>query len=107
MKKMLIDYIREESQCNYYDLADYFKDINQCGHELKAKYLGDLIVFIACKEIEEGKKVERKGGLKMTENELKEIQKEIDKLPRSWFFHDMAVAMVNEIKDLKQQLEEK
>lgn len=39
----------------------------------------------------------------MTENELKEIEKEINKLPRSWFFHDMAMAMVKEIKHLKQQ----
>lgn len=39
----------------------------------------------------------------MTENELKEIENEVNKLPRSWFFHDMAMAMVTEIKRLKEQ----
>lgn len=39
----------------------------------------------------------------MTEKELVEIEKEINKLPRSWFFHDMAMQMVNEIKHLKQK----
>lgn len=42
----------------------------------------------------------------MTENELKEIEKEIDKLPRSWFFHDMAMALVSEIKRLKDEKRE-
>lgn len=39
----------------------------------------------------------------MTEAELKEIEKEIDALPRSWFFHDMAMAMLGEIKRLQKE----
>ncbi|MGG0667821.1 hypothetical protein ABE073_04745 [Lederbergia citrisecunda] len=50
MKKMLIDYIREESQCNYSDIFDYLKDLKACDAELKAKYLMDLFVFIDCQE---------------------------------------------------------
>lgn len=50
MKKLLIDYIREESQCNYADIYDYFKDLNQCSDELKVKYLMDLFMFIHQKE---------------------------------------------------------
>ena len=53
MKKKLMDYIREESQCNYADIVDYFSDINQCDDELKAKYLGDLIWYIHCEEVKE------------------------------------------------------
>jgi hypothetical protein len=53
MKKMLIDYIREESQCNFADLYDYFEDLNQCGNELKAKYLVDLIMYIHQEEQKE------------------------------------------------------
>lgn len=47
MNRKLIDYIRAESQCNYVDIIDYFINLNQCGDELKAKYLGDLVWFIA------------------------------------------------------------
>jgi hypothetical protein len=46
VKKLLIDYIREESQCNYADIYDYFKDLGQCDNELKVKYLMDLFKFI-------------------------------------------------------------
>lgn len=46
MKNLLIDYIREESQCNYTDIYDYFKDLGQCNDELKVKYLMDLFMFI-------------------------------------------------------------
>lgn len=53
LNKKLIDYIREESQCNYTDILDYLSEINQCGDELKAKYLGDLIWYIHCSEQEE------------------------------------------------------
>lgn len=47
MNKKLMDYIRAESQCNYADIIDYFTELNQCSDELKAKYLGDLVWFIA------------------------------------------------------------
>lgn len=47
MNRKLMDYIRAESQCNYEDIIDYFTNLNQCGDELKAKYLGDLVWFIA------------------------------------------------------------
>ena len=48
MKRQLIDYIRAESQCNYADIIDYTMELNQLGSdELKAKYLLDLIWFIA------------------------------------------------------------
>lgn len=50
MKKLLIDYIREESQCNYADIYDYFKDLGQCNDELKAKYLMDLFMYIIIQE---------------------------------------------------------
>jgi hypothetical protein len=50
MKKLLIDYIREESQCNYADTYDYFKDLNQCDDELKAKYLTELFMYILQQE---------------------------------------------------------
>ncbi|QQP10783.1 hypothetical protein FJQ98_16175 [Lysinibacillus agricola] len=47
MKKKLIDYIREESQCNYVDLIDYIMELNTLGSdELKAKCLLDLIWYI-------------------------------------------------------------
>jgi hypothetical protein len=50
MNKLLIDYIREESQCNYADIYDYFKDLGQCNDELKVKYLMDLFMFILKQE---------------------------------------------------------
>jgi hypothetical protein len=50
MKKQLIDYIREESQCYYEDIIDYLTELNQCSDELKAKYLTDLIWYINCEE---------------------------------------------------------
>jgi hypothetical protein len=50
MKKLLIDYIREESQCHYADIYDYFKDLGQCNDELKVKYLMDLFMFILQQE---------------------------------------------------------
>jgi hypothetical protein len=50
MKKLLIDYIREESQCNYADIFDYFKDLNQCNDGLKVKYLMELFMFILQQE---------------------------------------------------------
>lgn len=54
MKKKLMDYIREESQCNYVDIIDYTMDLNTLGSdELKAKYLLDLIWFIAKEEVKE------------------------------------------------------
>lgn len=56
MKKTLMDYIREETQCNYIDIFDYLTEINQCGDELKAKYLGDLIWHIHCEETKESNK---------------------------------------------------
>lgn len=46
MKKQLIDYIREESQCNYADINDYFKDLSQCDNDYKAIYLMDLFTYI-------------------------------------------------------------
>lgn len=53
MKKKLIDYIREETDCNYADILDYFSDINQCEDKLRAKYLSDLIWYIHFVEYEE------------------------------------------------------
>jgi len=50
MKKLLINYIREENQCNYVDIYDYFKDLNQCECELKAKYLMEILMFIHLQE---------------------------------------------------------
>ena len=47
MNRKLMDYIRAEGQCNYYDIIDYYTNLNQCGDELKAKYLADLVWFIA------------------------------------------------------------
>lgn len=47
MERKLMDYIRAEGQCNYADIIDYFTELNQCSDELKAKYLADLIWFIA------------------------------------------------------------
>ena len=47
MNRKLMDYIRAESQCNYVDILDYFTELNQCDNELKAKYLADLVWFIA------------------------------------------------------------
>lgn len=48
MNKKLMDYIRAESQCNYADILDYTIVLNQLGSdELKAKYLLDLVWFIA------------------------------------------------------------
>jgi len=47
MNRKLMDYIRAESQCNYVDIFDYFTELNQCDDDLKVKYLGDLIWFIA------------------------------------------------------------
>lgn len=53
MKKKLIDYIRDESQCNYADIVDYLSEINQSGAELKANYLHDLIWYIHNEELKE------------------------------------------------------
>lgn len=50
MKKLLIDYIRENDQCNYADIYDYFKDLSQCSNDLKANYLMDLLLFILQQE---------------------------------------------------------
>jgi hypothetical protein len=50
MKKMLIDYIRENDQCNYADIYDYFKDLSHCGDTLKAHYLMELLLFILQEE---------------------------------------------------------
>lgn len=48
MNRKLMDYIRAEGQCNYADIIDYFTEINNVGcDKLKAKYLGDLVWFIA------------------------------------------------------------
>jgi len=55
MKKKLIDYIRDESQCNYADIVDYLSELNQCGDELKAKYLLDLVWYIHKEELKENK----------------------------------------------------
>lgn len=54
MKKKLIEYIREESQCNYVDLIDYTMELNTLGSDkLKAKYLLDLIWYIHNEELKE------------------------------------------------------
>lgn len=48
MNRKLMEYIRAESDCNYSDIIDYTIMLNQLGSdELKAKYLLDLIWFIA------------------------------------------------------------
>lgn len=58
MQKKLMDYVREESQCHYADIFDYFKDLAQCDHELRAKYLTELFLFIHEQEKkEENKKI--------------------------------------------------
>ena len=46
MQKLLIDYIRENDQCNYADMFDYFKEVAYWNDELKAKYWGELIMYI-------------------------------------------------------------
>jgi len=54
MKKKLMDYIREESQCNYFDLIDYTMMVNTLGSDkLKADALLDVIWFIASEELKE------------------------------------------------------
>lgn len=50
MKKLLIDYIRENDQCNYADIHDYFKDLSLCDDSLKAKYLMELFLYILQEE---------------------------------------------------------
>lgn len=57
MNKKLIDYIREESQCNYVDIDDYFKDLDQCNDEFKTKYLIELFLYIHQQEIQESNMV--------------------------------------------------
>jgi hypothetical protein len=49
----LIDYIRENDQCNYADIYDYFKDVSQWDDSLKAKYLMELFLFILQEEQKE------------------------------------------------------
>lgn len=46
MKKLLIEYIRENDQCNYADIYDYFKDLSQCDDALIVTHLVNLIMFI-------------------------------------------------------------
>jgi hypothetical protein len=53
MKKLLIDYIRENDQCNYTDIYDYFKELGQCDDSLRAKYLMELFLFILEEEQKE------------------------------------------------------
>ncbi|MOA23283.1 hypothetical protein D3C78_1438910 [compost metagenome] len=53
MNKLLIDYIRDESQCNYADIYDYFKDFEHCSDELRVRYLVNLLLFISQQELEE------------------------------------------------------
>jgi hypothetical protein len=50
MKKLLIEYIRENDQCNYADIYDYFKDLSECSDSLKVDYLMDLLLFILQEE---------------------------------------------------------
>lgn len=50
MNKPLIQYIREESQCNYADIHDYLKDMSQCDAELQNKYLWELFEYILGQE---------------------------------------------------------
>jgi hypothetical protein len=59
MKKLLIDYIRENDQCNYADIYDYFKDLGQCDDSLKAKYLMELFLYILQEEQKEDHQHER------------------------------------------------
>lgn len=55
MKKRLIDYIRDHTQCNYSDIIDYFMDLNECTLEgqdkVKAGNLMDLIMYISEQEL--------------------------------------------------------
>lgn len=46
MDKTLIDYIRELTECNYYDVPDYLKDLLKCNSELRAEYLLELFMYI-------------------------------------------------------------
>lgn len=47
MKKKIIEYIREEGQCNYADVLDYMQDINTLGSaELKKESIVELLFYI-------------------------------------------------------------
>lgn len=46
MNKLLIDYIREITECNYLDVPDYLKDLMQCNSGLRAQYLMELFMYI-------------------------------------------------------------